>query len=125
MANILFIEDEPQLQKLLGEFLRKEGHVVTAALNGEDGLHALEHETPDLVLLDLVLPHASGVSILSEIRKNPERKDLPVIVLTNREDSEAVKQSIELGAAMYLVKTNYSLSEISQKVTETLSRYAH
>jgi len=123
MAKILFIEDEPQLQKVLGEFLRNQGHEVTSALNGDDGIRALKNNFPDLVLLDLVLPHTSGTEVLAQIRKEPGGEALPVIVLTNREDSDAVTQSIELGAVAYLVKTNYSLGEISAKIATVLGSH--
>ena len=85
MAKILFIEDEPALQKTLGDFLKAEGHEVVPAYDGEAGLAAVRRERPDLVLLDLVLPRLHGLDVLEAMRADQETAAIPVIVLTNME----------------------------------------
>lgn len=120
MAKILFIEDEPALQKALGDFLQRQGYEVTAALNGADGLDAARRNRPDLILLDLILPRLSGMEVLRRVREEPGLSAVPVIVLTNVESSEAVEQAVALGARAYLVKTNYRLEEVLEKVKAAL-----
>lgn len=120
MKKILFIEDEPALQKALGDFLRGQGYEVTAALDGEAGANALRRERPDLVLLDLVLPKKHGLEVLAEMRANPALALIPVIVLTNVETEDALVQAVELGAKAYLVKTGYALDEVLEKVKAAL-----
>lgn len=120
MKKILFIEDEPAVQETFKTTLAERGYDVAAAMDGEEGLAAIRAEKPDLVLLDLVLPKKHGFEVLKEIKSDPALKDLPIIVLTNLENSEDVEKALELGATTYLVKANYSLEEIVQKVEEAL-----
>ena len=122
MPKILFIEDEPALQKALGDFLQRHGHEVTAVLNGADGLAAARRERPDLILLDLILPRLSGLEVLKQIRGEPDLSAVPVIVLTNVESNEAVEQAVELGVKAYLVKTSYRLEEVLEKVKAALDQ---
>ena len=122
MKTILFIEDEPTLQKLVGRFLEKEGYQVISALNGETGLNLTKKMKPDLVLLDLILPKKDGFEVLQDIKKDEEIKDIPVIILTNLEGSTDVEKALALGVTTYLVKANYELKEIVKKIEETLSK---
>ena len=122
MKTILFIEDEPTLQKLVGRFLEKEGYQVISALNGETGLNLTKKMKPDLVLLDLILPKKDGFEVLQDIKKDEEIKDIPVIILTNLEGSTDVEKALALGATTYLVKANYELKEIVKKIEETLNQ---
>ncbi len=121
MTKILFVEDEPALQKVLGEFLRKEGFEVISALDGEQGLSLASREHPDLILLDLILPRVNGIAFLEQMKGKPEIASIPVIVLTNVESSDAVEQAVALGAKAYLVKANYRLDEVISKVRAVLS----
>jgi DNA-binding response OmpR family regulator len=118
--KILFIEDESALQKTFGDFLEKEGFELISALDGETGLKLAEKEIPDLILLDLILPKMEGIEVLKKIRENPKTKDIPVIVLTNVDDFEKLEKSLELGVKAYLVKTDFTLEEVLQKIKEEL-----
>jgi len=120
METILFVEDEPTLQKLVGRFLEKEGYQVISALNGETGLKLSKKMKPDLILLDLILPKKDGFEVLEELKKDEETKDIPVIILTNLEGSGDVEKALSLGATTYLVKANYELAEVVRKIKETL-----
>lgn len=122
MIKILFIEDEPALQKALGDFLQRQGYEVAAALNGADGLAAARRDRPDVVLLDLVLPRLSGMEVLERFREDPNLATVPVIVLTNVESNEAVEQAVALGAKAYLLKTNYRLEEVLEKIEGVLGQ---
>lgn len=120
MKKIVFIEDEPLLQKTAGETLRQEGFDVRSALDGEAGLALVKSFKPDLVLLDIVLPKKNGFEVLEEIKKDPDTKDIPVIVLTNLEGSADVEKVLESGAMTYMVKANYNLEEIVARVKSIL-----
>ena len=120
MKTILFVEDEPALQASFKAIFAEKGYEFFQAIDGEEGLKLVRSAHPDLVLLDLVLPKKHGFEVLKEMKSDPELKDLPVIVLTNLENSEDVEKALELGATTYLVKANYSLEEIAQKVEEAL-----
>ncbi|MFH1461223.1 MAG: response regulator [Patescibacteria group bacterium] len=120
MKTILFIEDEPVLQKNVGRFLEQEGYQVKNALDGQLGLDLAKKSKPDLILLDLILPKKDGFEVLKELKTGPETKDIPVIVLTNLEGSADVEKALSLGATTFLVKANYELAEVVKKIKETL-----
>ena len=116
MKKILFIEDEDTLQKALGGFLKDAGYEVVNALDGEIGLELALSENPDLILLDIVLPKINGFEVLKELKQKEETKDIPVIVLTNMENIEDIDKIIQLGATTYMIKTEYKLEEVIEKV---------
>jgi len=120
MKTILFIEDESALQKTFGEILNQEGYQMISALNGEIGLRLAKEKKPDLILLDLILPKIHGFELLKELKKDPITKEIPIIVLTNLERIEDIDKAIELGATTYLVKAQYSLEEVVEKVKKAL-----
>ena len=120
MKKILFIEDESALQKTFGEIFRQEGYEMISALNGEIGLNLAKKEKPDLILLDLVLPKVNGFEVLRNLKGDEGTKNIPVVVLTNLEEIGDVEKALELGATTYLVKENYSLEEIIEKIKKTL-----
>lgn len=120
MKKILFIEDEPTLQKTVGEILSQEGFTILEALDGEAGLAIAKKEKPDLILLDLILPKKNGFEVLGELKQDQETAQIKVIVLTNLESSKDVEKALALGATNYLVKANYDLEEVVAKVKELL-----
>ncbi len=120
MKKILFIEDEPAIQKTFGDVLRTEGYEVVSALDGEIGLRLAKTEKPDLILLDLVLPKIHGLEVLKAIKNDPASMAAPVIILTNMDDIKNIETALELGATTYLVKANYSLEDILEKVKKAI-----
>ena len=122
MKKILFIEDERALQKTLGDAIIKEGYKVINALDGEIGLRLAKSEKPDLILLDLILPKKDGFEVLKALKEDPETREIPVIILTNLERIEDVDKALELGATTYLVKTQYKLEEVIEKIKKALEK---
>lgn len=122
MKKILFIEDEPALQETLGDFLRSSGFSVISAFDGLSGAEMAEKEKPDLILLDLILPKKDGFEVLVDIKKNPTTAVIPVVVLTNLESAEDIDRALEGGASAYLVKTNYRLEDVLEKVKNLLQK---
>ena len=120
MKRILFIEDESALQKTFGEVIRQEGYEMISALDGEIGLKLAKAKKPDLILLDLILPKVNGFEVLKELKENGETKDIPIIVLTNLEGIGDVEKALELGATTYLVKAQYKLEEVVDKIKKAL-----
>lgn len=120
MKSILIIEDESSLQKTMGDVLSQEGYEVHSALDGEAGVRLAKEKMPDLVLLDLVLPKMTGFEVLEELRADKETKGIPVIVLTNLENLKDIQRVTDLGATTYLVKSNYALEEVVEKVKAAL-----
>ena len=83
--KILFIEDEPDLQRAMGEYFIKAGFNILKAIDGEIGLNLARKELPDIILLDLILPKMDGFQVLVGLKNDPETKNIPVVVLTNLE----------------------------------------
>jgi len=121
MKKILFIEDESALQKTLGEIIGQEGYEIISALDGEIGLKLAETKKPDLVLLDLILPKLHGFEVLKKLKENETTKHIPIIVMTNLEGIGDVERAIELGATSYLVKAQYKLEEVVDKIKKALN----
>ena len=121
MATVLFIEDEPTLQKALGDLLESEGFKVISAMDGAKGVELAKEKGADLILLDLVLPKKHGLEVLQELKEGENTKDIPVIVLTNVEELEDIDKAIKLGARTYLVKTDFTLKEVFEKVKEAIA----
>ncbi len=120
--KILFVEDEPSLQKTMEKILTQEGFKVLAALDGETGLNLIKKEKPDLVLLDLILPKKDGFEVLKEMKEDAELKDIPVIVLTNLEGMGDVEKALSLGATTYLIKANYELEDVVNRIKQFLNK---
>lgn len=122
MKKILFIEDEPSLQEAVVQILKVSNPdiQVFSALDGEAGLQVARQEKPNLILLDLILPKKGGIEVLKELRTDDITKDIPVIVLTNLETPEHIQEVLSLGATTYLIKANYKLQEIQQKIEDAL-----
>ena len=118
--TILFIEDESALQKTFREILKQEGYEMTSALDGEVGLRLAKTQKPDLILLDLILPRVHGFDVLKKLKEDKETRDIPIIVLTNLEGIGDIDKALELGATTYLVKAQYSLEEVVQKIKKAL-----
>lgn len=118
--KILFVEDEITLQEAFGDLLSSEGYEVIRALDGKDGLRLAKSEKPDLILLDLILPKMNGFEVLESIKKEEEIKGIPVIILTNLESAGDVQKAIEFGAKDYLVKANYKMKEVLEKIRAAL-----
>jgi len=115
---ILFIEDEPTLQKTLGRALEQEGYEVQSALDGQSGLALVKRIKPNLILLDLILPKMDGFAVLKELKKDANTKEIPVIVLTNLESPQDIERALSEGATNYLVKANYELNDVVKKIKE-------
>lgn len=120
--KILIVEDDRSLQSALAAMLEKHHYVTSSAFDGEAGLVAAQEEKPDLILLDIILPKKDGFAFLTEMQENPAIASIPVIVLTNLEDSVDIERALGLGARTFLVKTNYQLEEIAEKIEQTLQQ---
>jgi two-component system phosphate regulon response regulator PhoB len=120
-THILLIEDETALVELIRYNLEKEGFRVSAANDGEEGLSLLRENKPDLLVLDWMLPHVSGIEICRQIRRKTELRDLPVIMLTARGEEADRISGHEVGADDYVIKP-FSPSELVARIRAVLRR---
>lgn len=121
VARILIVEDESALSTMLAYNLEKEGFAVHVAADGERAMEALAEEQPDLVLLDWMLPHLSGIEICRRIRRDPATSGLPVIMLTARGEEGDRIRGLETGADDYVTKP-FSPAELIARVRALLRR---
>ena len=120
MNHILIAEDEEFLVRALKDNLEAEGCSVDAAMNGEEAMAAIQKKKPNLILLDLLMPKKDGFYVLEEVKKNPEWKLIPVLVLSNLGGDAEIKKALEIGADDYFVKSQHPIEEVIEKVKEYL-----
>ncbi|PIR89098.1 MAG: response regulator [Candidatus Harrisonbacteria bacterium CG10_big_fil_rev_8_21_14_0_10_40_38] len=124
MAKILLVEDDQFLSALLKTRLEKEKFEVIAAHDGPEALQALRSVKPDLILLDIILPGKSGFDILEEMRSDPQlqdKKDVPVIIISNLGQESDMERGKELGVVDYFVKARVSIDELVKKVNSFIT----
>lgn len=117
-SRVLVVDDEPMVRDVLARYLEKDGFVVETAEDGEGALTALQRSSPDVVLLDLMLPRIDGLEVLRRIR---EGRAPPVIMLTAKGDEADRIVGLELGADDYVVKP-FSPREVVARVRAVLRR---
>ncbi|MBI4249219.1 MAG: response regulator transcription factor [Elusimicrobia bacterium] len=124
MAKILSIEDDADLQHLFGRVLFREGYDVYYAWNGREGYEKTLEVSPDLVLLDLMLPLMNGVEFLKKLKESKSTQDIPVIIVTAYGDeADMLKYSLEaLGAETYLRKP-VEIPELLSRVKQVLAQF--
>jgi len=122
-ANILVVEDEPAIQTLIAANLRRAGHQVITALDGESALKHVAQELPDLILLDWMLPGLSGIELARRFRAEERTRLIPIIMLTARSDEHDKILGLETGADDYITKP-FSPRELLARIKAVLRRRA-
>ncbi len=120
MKTILLIEDDPFLVEIYSTKLKEVGFSVIIAVDGDEGLKKMKKETPELLLLDIVLPNSNGWEILRDIKKDDKLSNLKVVILSNLGEKEEVEKGLKLGAVRYLVKAHYTPSEVVEEIKKIL-----
>jgi len=121
MAKILIVDDEQDIADLVSYNLEKEGFTTIKAYDGGDVLKTVKTQKPDLLILDLMLPHMNGLDICRAIRSNPETMHLPIIMLTAKADEVDKVIGLEIGADDYMTKP-FSVKELMARVRSIFRR---
>ncbi len=119
--TILIVEDDQNINNILVLLFQKEGYKVLSALDGVKGLDLALNESPDIILLDVMLPGLDGYEVLKKLR---EKSQVPVIMLTARDDEVDTVLGLELGADDYITKP-YSNRELTARVKANLRRSSY
>lgn len=122
--KIVVIEDDQDILNLLSHYLGKEGYSVKSAQDGARGLKLIKQETPDLVVLDLMLPELDGLEVCKRLRMDPRTSTLPMIMLTAKGEESDKIVGLELGADDYVTKP-FSPKELVARVKALLRRSEH
>ncbi len=120
-VTILVVEDDKFLRGLIVGRLLGEGFTVLEATDGAMGIEMAREQNPALVLLDLMLPGKDGFDVLKEIREDAGASSIPVIVLSNLSQQEDIDRAHALGAKEFLVKAQFTPSEIVEKIKAILN----
>ena len=118
---IMIVEDEAPLVTMLRYNLEKEGYRVVEAGDGEEALTQVAERTPDLILLDWMLPILSGIEVCRQLRRKPRTRDVPIIMLTARGEEGDKIRGLNTGADDYLTKP-FSLPELLARIKALLRR---
>lgn len=119
MAKILVVDDDKLVTDLLEKLLKSEGYQVVTTNDSSKALEIANAETPDLVLLDLMMPQPDGFRVCRMIREVPEFKRLPIIIVTALDDSDSRAVAFGAGANDYLTKP-FHPDELSEKIVAAL-----
>ena len=118
--RILMVEDDPIIAGVYGRYLAHAGCLVEVIVDGQEGLDQITASRPDALLLDLMLPHLNGISILKSIRASEKLKDLPVIVMTNAFAPRIVNDCIAAGATSVFKKSQLTPALLLHELREVL-----
>lgn len=121
VVKILLIDDDKDIRKIYGGVLKKAGYKVDFTSDGREALAKASEGDYSLILLDVMIPEIDGLALLSELKKEPPKKENgPIILLTNIAKPEIIRKGLSLGAKASLIKSDFSPIQISEKVKKYL-----
>jgi len=121
MANILIIDDEERNRRLFEVFVKADGHEVESVASGEAGLLAAATSTPDLILLDLMMPGRDGFEVARALKANPVTQEIPIIVISSLDDVASHQRLVSSGIDDFIVKP-IDRWELSQRIARVLQK---
>ena len=120
MSKILLVEDEKELAEMYRDKFIEAGFEINLAFTAKEGMQKIKKEKPDLVLLDILLPVENGISFLGKIRKDPEIANVPVVALSNYDESKTKKDAANFGVKAYLLKTDFTPTALVEEIKKYL-----
>jgi DNA-binding response OmpR family regulator len=128
IAQIIVVDDDPDTVSILARHLQREGYAAIEAGSGQDCLRLLRDRTADLILLDLMMPGMDGFEVCRALKQNPRTAEIPIIMITARDDFDARAEGMRLGVSDFLAKPVFrrqlasriraQLSAVAGRVTE-------
>ncbi len=115
MPKVLLIEDEESLRKLYTKILNAKNYTVEAAADGDGALSVLKTFRPDVIVLDIVMPHYNGVEFLKILKNDSEFRSIPVVMLTALSEMRKITECLDMGAVGYITKDS-TVEEIVQRL---------
>ena len=120
-TKILVVEDDKFLARAYQVKLEKVGFDMRLAGDGEEAIQILHEFKPDVIVLDLVMPRKDGFATLSEIKANPEWKDIPVIISSSLSQKEDIDKGLSMGAKDFIIKSDISLEDLIEKIKSVIT----
>ena len=121
MAKILIAEDDPSINKMYREVFEMENYEVIVASDGQESLKKAETESPDIILLDIMMPKIDGLLALEKLKNNEITKKIPVIILSNLAGGTDAEHAKHFGAVKYVLKSQFLPIEIVKIVEKVLA----
>ena len=119
--KVLLIEDEKEVAELYKLKLTLDGYEVITAENGQEGLDKANSYRPELIFLDIKMPEMDGFEVLKKLRATARTKDIPVVILSNFDEQDLIEKGLTLGANEYLIKSQFTPEDISNKIKSWVS----
>ena len=119
-GRILIVEDDRFLRRACQARLQQQGYTILTAGDGEEGLRVARAETPDLILLDILMPKLNGIEVLRILREEEGTRAIPVLILSNSSRDGDIDRIRALGVAGFFVKANLSLQDLTRQVEQIL-----
>lgn len=114
--RVLLVEDDPLVSKAYAYFITKSGYIVDIALNVIEARKRINAHTPNIILLDIIMPGINGFEFLKELKKNIKLQHIPVVMTSNLGESSAIERCKKLGAADYLIKSNFFMKDVLNRI---------
>lgn len=119
--KILVVDDEPTIVRLMEFILARQGHEMLVAVNGEEALEKIRAHTPDLVLLDIMMPRIDGYEVARLVRADPATASLPIIMLSAKAQEDDIRRGVDIGVDEYITKP-FSPEHLVHVVADYLGR---
>ena len=116
VKTIMLIEDDRFLSSLMKARLEKDGFAILQAFDGEEAIQVFKEKTPNLIILDLIMPKMTGFEVLQTISITPQLEKVPVVILSNLAQDSDIEKARQLGAKEYFVKVKVSIDDLVGRV---------
>jgi len=123
---LFFAEDDPLMSRMYEKAFKASGFELKVSFDGDEAIQTLKSmdPKPTIAILDIMMPKKSGFEVLREMKADPNLKSIPVVLLTNLAGQQDAEKGLELGAVIYLIKSQYSPIEIVEKIKEIIAGYS-
>lgn len=122
MANILVLEDNDRINQAYQLILQKEGHNVSVAFDGQEGLEKTAEQEPDIILLDLDMPRMDGLEFLRRYDVREKHKKVKVVIMSNLDKDKEVEEALRLGAYKYILKAHASPRQLATLINHLINK---
>lgn len=119
--KILVVDDEPPIVRLMEFILARQGHEMLVAVNGEQAIEMAQEHSPDLILLDIMMPRIDGYQVAKTLRSDPHHAKIPIIMLSAKAQDEDIRKGLEVGVDEYITKP-FSPEHLVHVVTGYLNK---
>jgi len=121
VTKVLIIDEDPAIQDGYKIGLEKRGFIVSQAFDGPSGIEKAQTESPDAILLDIMMPGTDGLEVLQNLKENEKTRKIPVMIITNFGREEYIKKALDLGIKEFILKHRATPDEVSDKIKQALA----